>query len=241
VLPRRFQKSESLTFSMKLPELTNQSLRLLESILDRARERLPANLDFTSCPEFIYLQAENICELGKDVLALEKLNRSRASRILVRPMLESLFALAAAVSNPGFPPRKLNAEWKDENKRIRKWIDEEHRDEFQPVLEEAERKIRDVEQKFSIKEKKEWNAYQTAEEAGQALTWHYRRGYFVFSGNIHSTINALRQHQSRREIILQSVMLIVFETIDHVVSGLKIELSQTQTDQRRKLEKLFKR
>jgi hypothetical protein len=154
VLPRRFQKSESLTFSMKLPELTNQSLRLLESILDRAHERLPANLDFTSCPEFIYIHGENICELGKDALVLEKQNRSRASWILVRPMLESLFALAAADRNPGFPPRKLNAEWKDENKRIRKWIDEEHRDEFQPVLEEAERKIRDVEQKFSIKEKR---------------------------------------------------------------------------------------
>jgi hypothetical protein len=163
---------------MKLPELTNRSLRLLESILDQAHERLPSKLDFTSCPEFIYLHAENICELGKDALALEKQNRSRASRILVRPMFESLFALVAAARNSGFPARKLNAEWKDEIKRIKKWIDKEHLDEFQAALEEAERKIRAVEQKYSNREEKEWNAYQTAEEA--ALTWHYRRHYFVF-------------------------------------------------------------
>ena len=84
----------------------------------------------TSCPEFIYLYAENICELGKDALALEKQNRSRASRILVRPMFESLFALVAAVRDSGFPARKLNAEWKDEIKRIKKWIGKEHLDEF---------------------------------------------------------------------------------------------------------------
>jgi hypothetical protein len=151
---------------------------LLEWTLEQAHERLPEKLDFTSPPEFIYLHARNICELGKDALALEELNRSRASRILVRPMLESLFALVAAARNADFPARKLNAEWNDENKRIKRWVDEEHLDEFQGRLGDAERKIRDVEHKHSNKEKKKWDARQTAEAA--ALDWYYRRTYFVF-------------------------------------------------------------
>jgi Family of unknown function (DUF5677) len=181
---------------LDLPELANRSLALLEWILDQAHERLPEKLDFTSPPEFIWLHARSICDLGKDVLTLETLNRSRASRILIRPMLESLFALVAAVKHPDFPARKLNAEWKDDIKRIKMWIGKDHLDEFQGVLADAKRKIRDVEREHANSEEKEWNPYETAEAAD--LTEHYRETYYVFSANIHSKITALREHQSNR-------------------------------------------
>jgi hypothetical protein len=59
------------------------------------------------------------CELGDDVVALEAANRSRAARILVRPMLESLFSLVAAAKDPSFPARKIVAEQEDEIERIK--------------------------------------------------------------------------------------------------------------------------
>lgn len=175
---------------------------MLGWILDQAHERLPEKLDFTSCPEFIYLHARNICDLGKDVLTLEGLNRTRASRILVRPMLESLFSLVAAIKDPDFPAKKLDAEEKDETRRIKKWIEEDHLDEFQGKLEEGERKARDIRNKHSIPENNECGVYETAEAA--ALDWHYKRTYFVFSGNIHSKIGALlaSEYPTNSEFVL---------------------------------------
>jgi hypothetical protein len=96
---------------MTLPELAERSLRLLGQIIDQAHEGIPDKLDFASPPEFIYLHARNIRALGKDVLALEAQTQSRGSRILVRSMSESLFALvAAATKDPEFPAGKVIAE-----------------------------------------------------------------------------------------------------------------------------------
>jgi hypothetical protein len=120
----------------------------------------------------------------------------------VRPILESLFSLVAAAKHPDFPARKLNAEWKDDIARIKKWIGKKHLHEFQAILEAGDRKIRDLEHKHSNREEKEWNAYQTAEAA--ALEWHYRQTYFVFSENIYSKISALCTHQTNRGIVLHS-------------------------------------
>jgi hypothetical protein len=61
-------------------------------------------------------------KLGDDVLTLEGRNRSRASRILVRPMIKSLFNLAAAVRNRAFAAEKYVAELEDHFERIKKWI-----------------------------------------------------------------------------------------------------------------------
>ena len=76
-------------------------------------------LDFTSPPAFIYLHARNICEVGDDVFAVSLSNRSRAAQILVHPMLESLFSLAAAAKNPAFPAKKIVAEQEDQIKRFK--------------------------------------------------------------------------------------------------------------------------
>jgi hypothetical protein len=116
---------------MTLLQVAKQSLALLRRILGRERDRFAKeDLPFTnSPPAFIYLHARNICELGDDVVALEATNRSRAARILVRPMLESLFSLVAAVKDPSFPARKIVAEQEDEIERIKVWSEDDH--EFQ--------------------------------------------------------------------------------------------------------------
>ena len=69
---------------------------------------------------------------------------------------------------------------------MKKWIGDEHRDEFQGLIEDAERKVREVEQRYLNKEDKEWNAFETADAA--ELTLEYRRAYFLVSGSIHSKV-----------------------------------------------------
>ena len=132
---------------MTLPELAERSLRLLGQIIDQAHEGIPNKLDFASPPEFIYLHARNIRALGKDVLALKAQTQSRGSRILVRSMSESLFALVAAAKDPEFPAGKVIAEQKDQIRRIKMWLGEKPPGEFQEKIEEAKREIRDIEQR----------------------------------------------------------------------------------------------
>jgi hypothetical protein len=108
--PAVLLRFDLIRFSRTLPELAERSLRLLGQIIDQAHEGIPDKLDFASPPEFIYLHARNIRALGKDVLALEAQTQSRGSRILVRSMSESLFALVAAAKDPEFPASKVIAE-----------------------------------------------------------------------------------------------------------------------------------
>ena len=125
---------------MTLPQVTKRSLALLRRILEGERDRFAKeDLPFTSSPPaFIYLHARNICELGDDVVALEAVNRSRAARIFVRPMLESLFSLAAAVKDPSFPARKIVAEQEDEIERSKVWSEEDHDHEFRESAKESD-------------------------------------------------------------------------------------------------------
>jgi hypothetical protein len=201
--------------SMTLLQVTKQSLALLRRILERERGRFAKeDLPFTSSPPaFIYLHARNISELGDDVVALEAVNRSRAARILVRPMLESLFSLVAA-GNPTFPARKIVAEQEDEIERIKVWSEEDHDHEFRDKLKEAKQQVRHLRLKHSITEKKKWNARETAQEA--ALDWHYKRDYFSCGGNIHSKAGCLMfyERQLESEISLISTVFIVLTTVD---------------------------
>jgi hypothetical protein len=140
---------------MTLLQVTKQSVALLRRILEQERDRF-AKEDFlltSSPPAFIYLHARNICELGDDVVALEAGNRSRAARILMRPMLESLFSLPAAVKDPSFPARKIVAEQEDEIERIKIWSEEDHEHDFRDKFQEAKQQICDLRRKPSITEK----------------------------------------------------------------------------------------
>jgi len=218
-----------------LPELAERSLSLLGQIIDQAHERIPDKLDFTSPPEFIYLHARNICDLGGDVLALEAWNRSRGSRILVRSMSESLFNLVAAAKNPEFPASKFIAEQKDEIKRIKMWIGKNPPSEFHDKLEEAERNIHKIEQRYPNRKDREWGAIETAKAA--ELTVHYRSDYFVFSGNVHSKIGALYACESKINpgIVFDPVVRIILTTLDEFVGALEIDLSQEQIDEKKRL------
>jgi uncharacterized protein DUF5677 len=203
---------------MTLLQVTKQSVALLRRILEQERDRF-AKEDFlltSSPPAFIYLHARNICELGDDVVALEAGNRSRAARILMRPMLESLFSLLAAVKDPSFPARKIVAEQEDEIERIKIWSEEDHEHDFGDKFQEAKQQICDLRRKPSITEKKKWNARETAGKA--ALGWHYKGDYFSSSGNIYSKAACLMFYELQldSEISLISTVFIVLTTVDQI-------------------------
>ena len=174
---------------MTLPELAERSLRLLGQIIDQAHEGIPNKLDFASPPEFIYLHARNIRALGKDVLALKAQTQSRGSRILVRSMSESLFALVAAAKDPEFPAGKVIAEQKDQIRRIKMWIGEKPPSEFQEKIEEAKREISDIEQRCP--QQKGWQVdhragiHRKRQGMTTTLPLRFERGSLCLSRSFH--------------------------------------------------------
>jgi hypothetical protein len=190
---------------MTYPELTKQSLALLRRILGQARDRIPQEDPRWT---FIFRHGRNICELGDDVLALEAQNRSRASRILVRPMLESLFNFAAAINNRDFAAEKYVAELEDQTERLKKWIAQDQPGTFEAEIDEAEHRARETRHEYSIQTQNKWSVFCTAKEAG--LAFHYGRTYAVLSQHIHSANSGLitTELELNRELVLKSVIFI---------------------------------
>ena len=160
------------------------------------------------------------------MLLLERQNRSRASRILVRPMMESLFNLGAGVENSAFPAEKYVAELEEYTERIKKWVAADQPGTLHPEIDEAERRARDTRRKYSIKTNNKWSVVDTAREAG--LDYHYRRDYVLYSEHIHSTNGALisSERQLDRELVLTSVIFIVLMASEHIASAAEAGISQ---------------
>ena len=219
-----------------LPELTKQSLALLRQVLGQAYDQIPQEDPRWA---FIFRHGRNICELGEDVLALEEQNRSRASRILARPMMESLFSLAAAIKNRDFAAEKYVAELEDQIERLKKWIAEDQPNTFQAGIDEAERRARDTRRQYSITTKNKWRVFDTAKEAG--LAYHYGRSYVIYSGYIHSTNAALiaSERELDRKTSLISVIFIVLSASEHIASAAEAGTLQAQRDELARLFKAF--
>jgi len=215
---------------MTLSELTKQGLALLRQIIGQAYDQIPQE-DLRSAiisrSRFIYLHARNICDLGDDVLALEEQNRTRASQILVRPMLESLFNLAAAVKKAEFATEKCVAEYEDEIKRIKRWIAAVgSSDQSQALIEEAERRACGARREYSVTTNNEWNIFCTAKAA--ELDDQYLSSYFVYSRHIHSTIIWLKTSELPfdRELVFHAAVYIVLLTANHIVPTIETPASQ---------------
>jgi hypothetical protein len=115
-------------------QLIKESLALLTRVLDEAFGQGPES-DLRRAS--ICRHGRNVLDLGQDVLALELENRSSASRIIVRPMIESLYRLAAAVKRPTFAAEKLVAELEQEVERIQKWIAVAQSNDFESEMAET--------------------------------------------------------------------------------------------------------
>ena len=219
---------------MNLPELTEQSLSLLRRILEQAHSRIP---EADPRWAFIFRHGRNICELGDDILFLERQNRSRSSRILVRPMMESLFNLGAAVQNSAFPAEKYVAELEEYTERIKKWVAADQPGALQAEIDKAERRAHDTRRQYSIKAKNKWSVVDTAREAG--LDYHYRRDYVLYSEHIHSTNGALisSERQLDRELVLTSVIFIVLKASENIASATEAGIPRSQ---RKEMAKLWK-
>jgi hypothetical protein len=218
------------------PKLAEESLALLTRVLEEAYQRAPEN-DLRGA--FIYRHARNISDLGDDVLALELEERSGASRIVVRPMIESLFRLVAAIKNPAFAAEKLVAELEDEVERIRNWIAVDRSNDFQSEIGETISLLIEYAQRLrrqhSITTRNGWNVFAAASAA--ELDWHYARDCYLYSKYVHSTISGIisQEYQVGRGHILQTAIFVILSAVGHAVQGIETDTPQAHIDQATRL------
>lgn len=217
-------------------ELAEESLSLLTHVLDEAYHRSPEN-DLRGA--FVYRHARNISDLGADVLALEQQARSSASRIIVRPMIESLFRLVAAIKLPAFAAEKLVAEVDDEIERIQKWIKVDQSNDFQSEMADTVASLTEYAQRLrrehSVTTRNKWSVFDTAQAA--KLDWQYARNYFLYSKYVHSTISGIisQEYQVGRGHILQTAIFVILCAVAHAVQLIETDTPQAHIDEAARL------
>jgi uncharacterized protein DUF5677 len=220
-------------------QLIKESLALLTRVLDEAFGHGPES-DLRRA--FIYRHARNVLDLGQDVLALELQNRSSASRIIVRPMIESLYRLAAAVKRPTFAAEKLVAELEQELERIQKWIAVAQSNDFESEMADTTTLLTAYAQRLrrehSVTTKNRWDQFATAKAA--ELDWHYARDYFLYSKYVHATISGIisQEYQIGRGHVLQTAIFVILSAVGHAVQGIETEAPQDHVDEAARLARL---
>lgn len=216
---------------MKLYDIAEQSLDLLDQFLENSYSKCTDKNDYRLT--FIYRHARNIWDLGSDCLFLDVSERTSGAYVLVRPLLESLFNLVAAVNNDAFAIEKYLYEIDHDIDKIAKWRalnicnGKSPMDDVIPILQAERDKIM---REHSTTKTRNWNAFETAEEA--RLGQQYVQDYFMFSRHTHSSVGGIvvQEHVANRHLIQQSLVFTVLAALGHAAQILPNSSPQKYID-----------
>ena len=209
-------------------ELADEVLALLVTIL---RDAYDSGQDGDPRSAFIYRHARNISDLGEDFLHLEAEGRTSAARIVVRPMIESLFRLAAAIKNPEFAAQKMVAELRDEVAKIKKWsLEDPQFGCMDDIIQGLTGLAETIKATTGLSTERNWTVYETAVTAD--LGQHYSREYFILSKYTHSTISGIvsQEYVVGRGHILQVAIFVMAAAAGNLVQGVKTTKAQEYLD-----------
>ncbi len=141
---------------------------------------------------FVIRHSRNIHQLAEDMMALAQSKRLGSIYLFARPALESLFKLAAAVSNPGFAAEKVVGELLEEKEKLIQWRDQSN-GEWQASLNDCIRVCddysADLRNRYGVVGEKKWKIWQVANEA--RLKSEYVKEYFSGCKHVHCMLSAL--------------------------------------------------
>src|SRR5713101_2627443 len=146
---------------------------------------------------FINRHAWNILDLALDVLRLGRGSSLGSIYLLSRPALESLFKLAAAVTDERFAAEKLVAEVEEEQAKLKKWRGAAGAD-WVPTLDAMITGLEEygieLRQRYEVTSQQKWNIFEVA-KLGQ-LEAEYVREYFIGSKHVHAMLSALTDREN---------------------------------------------
>jgi len=213
---------------VNLYDIADRSLELLDRFLEDTYSKSFKEEDCRLA--FIYRHTRNIWDLGNDCLFLHRNGRMSAAFILVRPLLESLFNLCAAVNNVGFAVEKLLHEIDHDIRKLAKWREFDNNLVMDDSMAMLSAKREEIRKQYSITQIKNWNTFETAKEA--RLDQQYVQDYFMFSRHTHSSTGGIivQEHEANQQLILEKLVFIVLAGLGHAAQVLPSSSPQKNID-----------
>jgi hypothetical protein len=203
-------------------DLGQQSLALLARVLADASREGKETVPIKHA--FIYRHAHQIALLANDVFMLEALESCTSARILIRPMVGSLFKLVAAAKDESFAIQKIVAELEGQVERIDEWIkvqeDPDFTDAMTPTAIELYACAQDLRSEHGISSRNKWSLHDTAKKSG--LPSKFASDHFYFSQHLHGTLSEIigAEGKAFRGHTVQSATSITLVAAHHAAEGL---------------------
>jgi hypothetical protein len=214
---------------MKTPpevnEVVKRSFDVLEKVLaERSQLKNDDNIQLS----FIFRHAENIFQLGQDVIFLVESDRSRSCPILTRVMLEDLFKLVAAFNGDTTAIEITVNEFEVDCDRMAKWLDPKI---YTPIVEELSKMAESLRKDFSITSNKKWTTLACAEAS--KLEGNYRDAYFHLSSHTHATVTGITVQETTASTgyVIQILIFTVLCAAIHLTHVQLTEESQADKDE----------
>lgn len=171
-------------------EIGERSLALLNSILDEGTT--PETPEITTARiVFCYRHGCHISRLGNDLLFLLSNGRHVGAKMIVRPMLESMFNVTAAYQVQTFCVEKILGDLE----RLVTWLSaiaNPHKS-MNDAITDANREIQDLTSRFGSNiTSNRWKLVSDVAKAGNHER-HYKKDYAYFCDFAHSNISGLLQ------------------------------------------------
>ena len=176
-------------------EISDAALALLIRVLDEGHEQSPQTPDLRSATAaFCYRHGSNVANIGSDLIFLLTDRRDVGAKMLVRPMVESMFNIGAAFKNQNFAVEKMILEIE---KEVR-WLKRDFTNPDQSVLttiQQNEAELAHLRQHFGnvIPERRWKYISEIAKEGGHER--HYNKDYRYFCGYTHGDISGMLRHE----------------------------------------------
>jgi hypothetical protein len=141
---------------------------------------------------YINRHAWNIHEIGSDVLILAEAGSLGSIYLLSRPVLESLFKLAAAVFEKTFAGEKVVSEVEEERDKVRNWLksaDASWSPTLNKIIKGLDEMAEDLRKRYGVSTQRKWKVYEVAKVGN--LEAEYVRDYFAGSKHVHVMLSAL--------------------------------------------------
>jgi hypothetical protein len=189
---------------------------------------------------FIYFHIKTIAGLMDDILFLERHSHTTVARCAVRPMMESLFNLGAAIRDESFVFNKVA--WEND-----KWFSEEHQNEsdrkkLKALATKGKQDLSNFKRKHKVGEIQNWNKIHKIAKIAK-LSKVYDHYYSLACNHVHSNLVGILSYGSTsRGMTMRTATMIVSMAIQfagsHIAPSNRKSYEKMSSDYIAELEKL---
>jgi hypothetical protein len=172
---------------------------------------------------FVHQHCTNVAKLMQDVIGLERAGFTGTTRFIVRPMLESLFSLSAAIADETFADAKFHDELFLQVRHLARSLDKGYLPDAEAIKVFEDQKaqlsalLKKQEEKIKTDKRRDCRVSVMADLGG--LTRLYDTYYFDVNDHIHSSMAGVLPFNSgiKRTYMLHVATFVTLQTVIKIV------------------------